>query len=111
MSYLRLLSRQWYRCPPKVCLWRGVSSEYWAVYKFFASQSLHNRNFFKKKSGEAKDSAIFPFFILLHKRAKPIPQVRPSCKIRPPLETPKSEDFLKECTTFSSPSRAHVTNY
>jgi hypothetical protein len=28
--------------------------------------------FFKKKSGEAKDSVMFPFFILLHKRAKPI---------------------------------------
>ena len=28
--------------------------------------------FFKKKSGEAKDSVIFPFFVLLHKRAKPM---------------------------------------
>jgi hypothetical protein len=44
----------------------------WSVYKFFASQSLHNIKNLKKKSGEAKDSAIFPFFILLHKRAKPI---------------------------------------
>jgi len=28
--------------------------------------------FLKKKSGEAKDSVIFPFFVLLHKRAKPM---------------------------------------
>jgi hypothetical protein len=42
----------------------------------FLKNLLHNHfitEFFKKtKSGEAKDSVIFPFFILLHKRAKPI---------------------------------------
>jgi len=61
----------------------SVSSEYWAVYKKFASQSLHNRNFLKKKFGEAKDCAIFPFFILLHKRAKPIhpPYIHPSAHL------------------------------
>jgi hypothetical protein len=30
------------------------SSSYWAVYKFFASQSLHNRIFFKKKIRRCK---------------------------------------------------------
>ena len=49
------------------------SSDYWTVYKFVASQSLHNTNFLERKSGEAKDSAIFAFFFLLHKRAKPAP--------------------------------------
>ena len=38
---------------------------------------LHNHSVIYKIiiffSGEAKDSAIFPFFILLHKRAKPAP--------------------------------------
>jgi hypothetical protein len=45
-----------------------VSSNVQSTFSFFASQTLKN---LKKKSGEAKDSAIFPFFILLHKRAKP----------------------------------------
>ena len=49
------------------------SSDYWTVDKFVASQSLHNTNFLERKSGEAKDSAIFAFFFLLHKRAKPAP--------------------------------------
>ncbi len=47
-----------------------ASSSYWPVYNFFASQSLHNRFFFKKKSGDVNDEVNFPFFILLHKRAK-----------------------------------------
>ena len=42
----------------------------------FINFLLHNHfiteNNLKKKSGEAKDSVIFPFFILLHKRAKPM---------------------------------------
>ena len=42
-----------------------TSSDYWTVYKKFASQSLHNRIFFKKKSGETKDSVIFLFYFLL----------------------------------------------
>ena len=41
----------------------------------FVKKLLHNHFitefFFKKKSGEAKDSAIFPFFFL-HKRGKPM---------------------------------------
>ena len=82
-----------------------------ALFLFLLYNHFITEIFLKKKSGVVNDEVNFPFFILLHKRAKPIPQVRPSCKIRPPLETPKSEDFLKECTTFSSPSRAHVTNY
>jgi hypothetical protein len=48
----------------------------------FIKNLLHNHTINIKKqnsfSGEAKDSAIFPFFILLHKRAKPI---------HPPLKT------------------------
>ncbi len=48
---------------------------------------LHNHfitDFFFKKTGEAKDSAIFPFFILLHKRAKPIlpPYLHPNLRAR-----------------------------
>ena len=39
---------------------------------FFASQSLHNRFFFIKKSGDVNDEGNFSFFILLHKRAKPL---------------------------------------
>ncbi len=60
-----------------------MSSSYWPVYNFFASQSLHNIKKFKKKSGEANDSVIFPFFILLHKRAKPIhpPYIHPSAHL------------------------------
>jgi hypothetical protein len=42
----------------------------------FLNFLLHNHfiteKFYKKKSGEAKDSANFSFFILLHKRAKPM---------------------------------------
>ncbi len=34
-------------------------------------RSLHNRIFLKKKSGDLNDEVNFPFFILLHKRAKP----------------------------------------
>jgi hypothetical protein len=31
-----------------------TSSSYWPVYKFFASQSLHNRKIFKKKIRRCK---------------------------------------------------------
>jgi hypothetical protein len=48
------------------------SSSYWTLFSFFASQTLHNRKNFKKKSGDVNDEANFSFFILLHKRAKPI---------------------------------------
>jgi hypothetical protein len=65
-----------------------VSSSVQSTFSFFASQTLHNRFFLKKKSGEAKDSAIFPFFILLHKRAKPITPPYP----HPP---PKARGFIK----------------
>jgi len=60
------------------------SSDYWTVFYFFASQSLHNRIFLKQKSGEAKDSAIFAFYFLLHKRAKPIlpPYLLPHLRAR-----------------------------
>ena len=49
-----------------------VSSSYWTVYKFFASQSQRKYKIIIFFSGEAKDSVNFSFFILLHKRAKPI---------------------------------------
>jgi hypothetical protein len=51
----------------------GLSSDYWTVYKFFASQTLHNIKNFKKKSGDVNDEANFRLFILLQERAKPIP--------------------------------------
>jgi hypothetical protein len=50
------------------------SSDYWTVYEFVASQSLHNTIFFKKKNPAKQKTAQFlPFFFLLHKRAKPAP--------------------------------------
>jgi hypothetical protein len=65
----------------------------------FINFLLHNHfiteKIYKKKSGEAKDSAIFPFFILLHKRANPIlpPYLHPHLRARtqtytPPLPSP-----------------------
>ncbi len=50
-----------------------------SVQPFFASQTLHNRNFFKKKSGDVHDEVNFSLFILLHKRAKPFtpPYIHP----------------------------------
>jgi hypothetical protein len=58
----------------------------------FINFLLHNHfitEFFKKKkSGEAKDSAFFPFSILLHKRAKPIlPPGRANSKPSPSART------------------------
>jgi hypothetical protein len=47
-----------------------ISRSIWSVYPFFASQSLHNKKKFKKKSGDVNDEANFSFFILLRKRAK-----------------------------------------
>jgi hypothetical protein len=56
---------------------------YWTVYKKFASQSQHKYKIIIFFSGEAKDSVIFSFFILLHKRAKPIhpPYIHPSAHL------------------------------
>ena len=48
-----------------ICASAG-SSIVWTVYSFFASQTLHNRIFFKKKSGDVNDEANFSLFILLH---------------------------------------------
>jgi len=57
------------------------SSDIQTVFRFFASQSLHN-SFFLKKCGEVKDSVISPRFFLLHKLHHPIsPPCLPS---RPP---------------------------
>jgi hypothetical protein len=76
LSYYPLLQRELVLlCPvlgPPDTEYLSPSSSYWPVYKFFASQSLHNRIFFKKKSGDVNDEANFSLFILLHKRAKPI---------------------------------------
>jgi len=73
------------------------SSSYWPVYKNFASQSLHNRNFFKKKSGDVNDEANFSLFILLHKRAKPAPPPypRPHLCARTQTFTPPLHPSLK----------------
>ena len=44
-----------------------VCSRVWTVHSFFASQSLHNKKKFKKKSGDVNYEAKFPPFFLLHK--------------------------------------------
>ena len=49
------------------------SIDYWAVYKNFASQSQRKYKIIIFFPGEAKDRVIFPFYFLLHKRAKPAP--------------------------------------
>ena len=49
-----------------------ISSSYWTVYKFFASQSQHKYKIIIFFSGEANDEANFSFFVLLHKRSKHI---------------------------------------
>ena len=96
MSYLRLLSRQWYRCPPKVCLWRGVSSEYWAVYKFFASQSLHNRIFFLKKNpAKQKTAQFFPFLFCFTRELNPYPKSALRARSAPLLKLPNLKIFSK----------------
>ena len=48
------------------------SSSYWTVYKIFASQSQHKYKIIIFFSGDVNDEANFSFFILLHKRAKPM---------------------------------------
>jgi len=51
------------------CMWINVH-----VYKFVASQSLHNTNFLiKKNPAKQKTAQFLPFFFWLHKRAKPAP--------------------------------------
>jgi hypothetical protein len=59
-----------------------VSSSSRAFFLFFPCNQIIN---IKKKSfsGEAKDSVIFPFYFLLHKRAKPIhpPYIHPSAHL------------------------------
>jgi len=53
-------------------------------FKFLLRNHFITELFFKKKSGEAKDSAIFAFYFLLHKRAKPIlpPYLLPHLRAR-----------------------------
>ena len=70
-----------------VSLGRSESSDVWGFFFFFASQTLHNRFFFKKKSGEVKDSVIFPFcsieyFILYQNPLTPHP-LKPGALIKP----------------------------
>ena len=51
------------------CMWINVH-----VYRFVASQSLHNTNFLiKKNPAKQKTAQFLPFFFWLHKRAKPAP--------------------------------------
>jgi hypothetical protein len=38
----------------------------WSVFKFFAQQTLHKRNFSKMKIRRSKRSHIFSIFFLLH---------------------------------------------
>ena len=50
------------------------SSDYWTVYTFVASQSLHNTQISKTKNPAKQKTAQFlPFCYLLCKRAKPAP--------------------------------------
>jgi hypothetical protein len=74
----------------------AVSSSYWTLLSFFASQTLHNRKNFKKKSGDVNDEANFSFFILLHKRAKPIhpPYLLPHSARELKPYTPPFKDFV-----------------
>ncbi len=65
-DYTPLISRR---------LWKHTSSRLWAVYKNFASQSQHKYKIIIFFSGEANDSVFFPFYLLLHKRAKPAPSL------------------------------------
>jgi len=58
----------------RICREQAVrSSDYWTVYEFVASQSLHNTIFFKKKIRRSKRQRNCCLFFLLHKRAKPAP--------------------------------------
>jgi hypothetical protein len=82
-----------------------LSSSYWAVYKKFASQSLHNRNIFLKKSGDVNDEANFSFFILLHKSAKPILPLLPS------PSPPRANSNLYSPLTFSLTSARELKPY
>jgi hypothetical protein len=61
-----------------------ISSDVCRVQSFFTSQSLHNGKKIKKKSGDVNDEVKFPFFFLLHKRAKPIlpPYLLPHLRAR-----------------------------
>ena len=63
------------------CFDANLSSSNWTVYKKIASQSERKYKIIIFFSGEAKDSVIFSFFILLHKRVKPmLPSASPlSC--------------------------------
>ena len=51
------------------------------VFCFFANQKCKIKYF--SFSGEVKDSVIFPFYFLLHKRAKPAPPL--TFSLRPPI--------------------------
>jgi hypothetical protein len=66
-------------CAPASPCTYSSSSDWRTVFKEFASQSLHNRFFFKKKIRPSKRQRIFPLFFLLHKRAKPI--LPPYCNV------------------------------
>jgi hypothetical protein len=43
-------------------IWEDMSSIYWTVYKFFASQSLHNIKILKKKIRRSKRQRNFSLF-------------------------------------------------
>jgi len=61
------------------------SSIFCTVYKFFASQSQYKYKIIIFFSGDVNDEANFSFFILLHKRDKPI---------LPPLPSPSPPPAL-----------------
>ncbi len=51
---------------------RRISSDNGPFFKNFLHNHFITEKKFKKKSGDVNDEANFSFFILLHKRAKPI---------------------------------------
>jgi hypothetical protein len=80
-----------------IALKRSLSSNVQSTFSFFASQTLHNIKNLKKKSGEAKDSAIFPLLILLHKRAKPFtPPLRPTTSLQGIWSPPQGSGCRKK---------------
>jgi hypothetical protein len=85
-----------------------------SVYKNFASQSHHKYKITFFFSGEAKDSVIFSFFILLHKRAKPIHPlyIHPSAHTSTPsLVRRRRRRILLPCFANAKPLPEAGNNY
>ena len=67
------------------------SSDYWTVYKFFASQSLHNRIFLKKNPAKQKTAQFFPFLFCFTRELhlySPLTYTLPSARELKPFTPP-----------------------